>query len=984
VASPPPDALPETTAARSGGRRPVASPDPTGAAASATPEALLAALTAEGGPLLAGLPAPVRADGIELLGAMAGSGHRRAPGLVRRADGQTLQLTSLLYAVLEEVDGRRTYADIAASLSSRLGRDVTAADVGFLAEAKLRPLGVLRTEDGEPPPAPTANPLLGLRCKVVVTDPQRTRRLTAPFARLFHPLIVTTVLTAFALITGWLAFDKGLASATHQAFYSPELLLLVFGLTVVSAGFHEFGHAAACRYGGATPGAMGAGLYLVWPAFFTDVSDSYRLGRAGRLRVDLGGLYFNAVFAVGTFAVWSLLGWDALLLVIGTQILQMLRQLTPLVRFDGYHILADLTGVPDLFAHIKPTLLGLLPHRWGRPEHRVLRPWARAVVTLWVLTVVPVLAGLLVLMVRVLPRLAATAWDSFGLHWDQLVANWLAQDAARVGVGLLALLALLLPVASITYLLLRIGRRFARWAWRASAGSRPRRGAVVVGAILLLGGIGWLWAADAGGPIDGGEGGTLADAFAALLPPVADSEHDEEERVVGADPWAVRAAVDGTARGRVLTGNRTVAAAGGSGAAVDAAPASGAVGAAGGRRGDEAARGRGDDDRDRGDEGRADDGRGGGAREHGGRPADPGPPDVGSRDPWPFPFDPPGGTAAGGNRAFAVNTTDGRTVQDVALSLVRVADGPVHHRNEAWALAQCRDCHTVAVAFQVVLLETDDLRVVAPVNHSVAYNEGCERCTTHSVAVQLVVTLTAAPSSDVLGQLQAAMGRLQHLQGRAAQLPLARVHAELVGTKAEVLGILAREAPDAEVREEVELEAGEGPDDAIPDLDGLDGLEGLRGGDDLDGSDDLDGHVAAPGGAAGDEGRQDDAHPGDAKPDAGADDGDPDPVPDVDAREGSPAELPGAVEADAEDTTAGTDAGPTAPATTTVTSDDPAGAQPTSEQDEAPEPDAVQVLAGGDVAIVHEDDGALADAGKPPVDADDVEPAPDPDEEATG
>ena len=46
----------------------------------------------------------------------------------------------------------------------------------------------------------------------------------------------------------------------------------------------------------------------------------------------------------------------------------MLRQLTPLVRFDGYHVLADLTGVPDLFHRIRPTLLGLLPWRWRHPE----------------------------------------------------------------------------------------------------------------------------------------------------------------------------------------------------------------------------------------------------------------------------------------------------------------------------------------------------------------------------------------------------------------------------------------------------------------------------------------------------------------------------------------------------------------------------------------------------------------------------------------
>ena len=81
-------------------------------------------------------------------------------------------------------------------------------------------------------------------------------------------------------------------------------MLLVFALAVFSAGFHEFGHAAATRYGGGTPGGMGMGIYMVWPAFYTDVTDAYRLPRRDRLRVDLGGLYFNAVVAVATLAVW--------------------------------------------------------------------------------------------------------------------------------------------------------------------------------------------------------------------------------------------------------------------------------------------------------------------------------------------------------------------------------------------------------------------------------------------------------------------------------------------------------------------------------------------------------------------------------------------------------------------------------------------------------------------------------------------------------
>jgi len=229
--------------------------------------------------------------------------------------------------------------------------------------------------------------------------------------------------------------------ATYEAFDKPALLLRVVLVTLLSAGFHEFGHAAAARRGGATPGAMGAGIYLVWPAFYTDVTDSYRLGRWGRVLTDLGGLYSNAIVAVGIAGVWLVTQYDALLLVIATQILQMVRQLTPIVRFDGYHVLADITGVPDLFQRIKPTLLGVLPWRWKHPESTVLKPWARAVVTLWVVLVVPLLVFSLVGMVLALPRLLGTAWASAGKQVALLGAAWADADFLEVIARGLAIIA---------------------------------------------------------------------------------------------------------------------------------------------------------------------------------------------------------------------------------------------------------------------------------------------------------------------------------------------------------------------------------------------------------------------------------------------------------------------------------------------------------------------------------------------------------------
>src|ERR1041385_6924446 len=160
------------------------------------------------------------------------------------------------------------------------------------------------------------------------------------------------------------------------------------------------------------PAGMGAGIYLVWPAFYTDVTDAYRLPRRARLRTDLGGLYFNAIVAVVTLGAWFATRVDALLLIIALQMLEMVKQLSPMIRADGYHILADATGVPDLYAHIGPTLRRLLPRR--RREPSALTGRARAVVTAWVLVIVPLLPVLALSAILLLPKLAATTWESAG------------------------------------------------------------------------------------------------------------------------------------------------------------------------------------------------------------------------------------------------------------------------------------------------------------------------------------------------------------------------------------------------------------------------------------------------------------------------------------------------------------------------------------------------------------------------------------------
>jgi len=481
---------------------------------------------------------PARAEGVELVGEMRGSGYRVPPALVQRADGQVLQLTPLLYRVLEAIDGQRDTAEIAEAVGAAEHRSISAADVEKLIDAHLLPLGLLRRADGSQPDLKKADPLLRMRFRVAVSSPEATRRLTRPFSVLFSPLVVIPVLLAFAAVCWWILFVEGLAAATHQAFEHPSLLLLVFAVTLISAGFHEFGHAAAAARAGAAPGAMGAGLYLIWPAFYTDVTDSYRLDRWGRLRTDLGGLYFNAIVAVAMVGIWWVTGFDAILLIIATQLVMMVRQLIPVVRFDGYHVLADATGVPDLFQRIGPTLRSLLPWRWKDPEARMLKPWARVIITAWVLIVVPLLLVMVIALVLALPRMVGTAWHGVQEQATMLGERAGVGDVPAVAAHVLGVLAIVIPMAGVAYLLVRLVRQLVRTAWRRTAGRPVRRGVAVAVLLALFATVAVAWWPDAHRyrPVQPYESGTLVSAVAPFVPQASRLQAGQQGTTVSVVP----------------------------------------------------------------------------------------------------------------------------------------------------------------------------------------------------------------------------------------------------------------------------------------------------------------------------------------------------------------------------------------------------------------------------------------------------------------
>jgi putative peptide zinc metalloprotease protein len=260
------------------------------------------------------------------------------------------------------------------------------------------------------------------------------------------------------------------------------------GMFVLAAAFHELGHAAGLRYGGGKVRAMGVGLYLVYPVFYTDITASYGLERPARLRADLGGFYFNALFQLALVGLYFVTGLEFLLLVVMLIDIEILYQLLPFVRMDGYWILADLTGIPDFFSRMGQTLRRLFP---GAPQKKLppLNHTARIVFALYMLIVLPILALLLFAAFRSFPSVTATAYASgsklLGQAGDaQSHGDMLTAASDSVQVLLLGLQALGLALVIIQVLRRGLG---ALWGWaKPSAGRKGIASLATVATAALL------------------------------------------------------------------------------------------------------------------------------------------------------------------------------------------------------------------------------------------------------------------------------------------------------------------------------------------------------------------------------------------------------------------------------------------------------------------------------------------------------------------
>ncbi len=180
---------------------------------------------------------------------------------------------------------------------------------------------------------------------------QRTLPIVAPlFTKTALVCVVTLgVIGCIGIVRQWESFAN-----TFLYFFSPQgLTAYVLGLVGIKI-LHELGHAyTAARYGCRVQ-TMGVGFLIMVPVLYTDTTDSWKLtSRKQRAAIAAAGTVVELGIAMIATFLWHLcpegVVKSVLFVLASTSwMLGLFINLNPLLRFDGYYVLSDWLGVPNL------------------------------------------------------------------------------------------------------------------------------------------------------------------------------------------------------------------------------------------------------------------------------------------------------------------------------------------------------------------------------------------------------------------------------------------------------------------------------------------------------------------------------------------------------------------------------------------------------------------------------------------------------------
>ena len=403
-------------------------------------------------------PIPERAEGLDFLGEERDSGYIEPTYLVRRPDGRVLQLSALLYLTLELLDGR-TLDEVAAAVSQRIERELTAEGVAFLVEHKLAPLGLL----GQAPAADHDAAVLTLAGRRTLPPPPRSSTpLPGCSGRCSGRSPLSWSSKRLPPGTTGCSDVTTCREASDRCSRNPEQALIVLapdgGLDVLPRAWATRPmRRTAARVPGDRHGVVRrvAGFLHRRHRCLPVGPPRTAAHRSGRHLLQ-HGLPGGGARTARTF------GWDLLVVAAILTHLEILQQLLPVVRLDGYFIVGDLVVSRTCSAGSGPSCWASCPVGRGHRGASRLAALGALVVAGWVLLVVPVLAVNVWILVSTGPELLRTTATTMDEQSRQLSTALHSYDVLDATVTALSMIALALPLLGLWVLGTRLAGRLQR------------------------------------------------------------------------------------------------------------------------------------------------------------------------------------------------------------------------------------------------------------------------------------------------------------------------------------------------------------------------------------------------------------------------------------------------------------------------------------------------------------------------------------------
>jgi putative peptide zinc metalloprotease protein len=310
------------------------------------------------------------------------------------ASGRYYRFTPEVYQVIGQMDGVRTVQELWENAAGRLGDDAPtqgemiqllsnlhSADV-LLCDVPPDSVELLRRADRIQRSRWTQNLRSPMAMRFPLVDPEkflaRTIGLVRPFLSPYGALLWLLVVGTAAVLVG-MHWSELTENVVDRVFSADNLLVLLLAYPVVKV-VHELGHGYMAKAWGGEVHEMGIMLIVLMPIPYVDASAASEF-RSRRRRVLVGGAGILVELFLASLAVFFWLSLDqgvlrsvAYNVILIGSISTILFNGNPLLRYDGYYVLADLLEIPNL-AQRGGQYLGYLVKRYALAIKKEIAPY---------------------------------------------------------------------------------------------------------------------------------------------------------------------------------------------------------------------------------------------------------------------------------------------------------------------------------------------------------------------------------------------------------------------------------------------------------------------------------------------------------------------------------------------------------------------------------------------------------------------------------